>query len=412
MKRWLFVTGMVMSTLLVVIFVPIRWRSDLLSSRVALGSREEYDTPEKITIGGYVLVEKKVDPKKLSEEIDGRKAYLGAVEFTDGYNDALKAEILRKEKRLFFRAFDPNPKGVYSPNEIYAIMRRAIRERSVDLIITDSVPKDIERKFRERFKIVERPFPHPEVPLHGWIFLIPILLILASLSPALALIGLVIAFFSFDIAVSFSSILSTLAVYKWRRNSLTLFLSFLVLGILTSASLSNFMYLNGVLNFKGVKLSLVLLPSVVLIKGLVENDWILKSKTTLLGVILVLGAVGAIYIIRSGNQGFVFPYERQIRDFLDSVFWVRPRFKELFGYVFLFIWFNSRSRWRFVFEFFGSIALVTTFNTFCHIKAPIYTSIYRSFLAFFIAYGIYLLLGGVKLAENRAGSDKPSDGRS
>ena len=413
MKLWYFRIGIILSLVFLALFIPIRWKLDLASSKVAMGKRADYETPEKVSSGGYVLIEEEIDPKEIAERLDEKKAYLGAVEFTDGYESALRAEILRKEKRLFFRAFDPNPKGDSTPDEIFAKMRRAVRERSVDLIIVDSVPKEVVEKFEESFKTTERPFPHPGIPMKNWIFFIPLLLILASLSPVFSIIGIAISIFSYDIAVSFSSILSTLAVYKYsKKSAIHLFLGFLVLGLLTNASLSDFLHLNGVLDFRGVKVAFILLPILVLLKGISENDWIFERKRDLTVLLVVAGALIALYVLRSGNTSFSFPFERRVRDFLDGALWIRPRFKELFGYFFLFLFFKSSSRWRFLFEFFGSIALVTTFNTFCHIKAPIYTSIYRSFLALFLSYILFLGLGGVGIAQTGPGSNKPEDGRS
>ena len=413
MKLWYFRLGMILSLVFLAFFIPIRWKLDSASSKVAIGKRTDYETPEKISSGGYVLIEKEIDPKEMAERLDEKRAYLGAVEFTDGYENALRAEILRKEKRLFFRAFDPNPKGDSTPEEIFAKMRRAVRERSVDLIIVDSVPKEVVEKFEKSFKTSERPFPHPGFPVKKWVFFIPLLLILASLSPVFSIVGILISIFSYDIAVSFSSILSTLAVYKYsKKNALRLFLGFLFLGLVTNASLSDFLHLNGVLDFRGVKIALILLPVLVLLKGLSENDWIFDRKKDLMILLVVVFALIALYVLRSGNTSLSFPFERKVRDFLDSALWIRPRFKEIFGYFFLFLFFKSNSRWKFLYEFFGSIALVTTFNTFCHIKAPIYTSIYRSFLAFFLSYILFLGLGGVRLAEVGASPDKPEDGRS
>ncbi len=406
MKFYLYISGLVLTAGFLVLFLPVRWKMDAFSSAVAVGNRAEYETLENITSGGYVLVEKKHDPYSVAKILDEKSAYLGAVEFSDGYDHALKAERIRKRKGLFFRAFDPDPKRIYTPSEIYAKMRRAVLERSVDLILLDHVPESVREKFLKNFKISERPFPHPGLPWKRWIFSIPVFLILSSLSPVLSILMIVLAFFNYDVSLSVSSILSTLAVYKWtKKNPYYLFLSFLLLGLITNAAMSNFFYMNGILDFRGVKLSLVLLPGLLILRRLFENEWVFRSKKFALITSLILAAV-AYYVYRSGNHAHALPYEIKIRDFLDQALWIRPRFKEVFGYTFLFFAF-SESKWAFLYEFFGSIALVSTFNTFCHIKAPIYTSIYRSFLAFGIALGFYMIIkGGMRVAENRTRADE------
>ena len=406
MKFYLYLTGIVISIGMLVIFLPIRWKVDLYSSRVALGSRSDYESLDNMTKGGYVLVEKKINPRKAAKMLDDKSAYLGALEFSDGYKDALEAERIRKKKELFFRAFDPDPKRIYTPSEVYAKMRRAVLERSVDLILLDHVPENVYEKFKKEFRVSERPFPHPELPWKRWIFSIPVFLILSSLSPILSLLMLIVALLNYDISLSISSILSTLAVYKWsKKNPFYLFFSFMLLGLITNASMSDFFHMNGVLDFRGVKLSLILLPGLLFLKGLSDNEWALKNKKfkLVLGIIVII--IG-YYTYRSGNYAHALPYEIRIRDFLDEAFWIRPRFKEVFGYTFLFFAF-SRSKWSFLYEFLGSIALVSTFNTFCHIKTPIYTSIYRSLLAFGIALGFYMIIkGGMKVAENRTRADE------
>ncbi len=406
MKLWMYIIGVVTSIGLATLFLPIRWKVDLSSSVVSLGRASYYENLRSSTNGGYVLVREKSDPRKIAKVLDEKKAYLGALEFSDGYESSLRAEVLRKEKKLFFRAFDPDPKMRYSPSEIYAKMRRAVLERSVDLILTDHVPENIVEKFRRSFKTSERPFPNPGIPWKKWMFSVPIFIILGSLSPAISVTMLILAIFQYDLSISISSILATVAIYKWtKKNPFYLFLAFLLLGIITNASLSDFLHMNGVLDFRGVKLSLAFLPLLVLSRGLVENGWFFKKKKYVISSAVFLVLV-VYYIYRSGNYGHALPYEIQIRDFLDRVLWIRPRFKEVFGYSFIFFAFG-RSRWSFLYEFFGSIALASTFNTFCHIKAPIYTSIYRSLLAFGISYGIYLIIkGGIRVAENKPGANE------
>ena len=241
--------------------------------------------------------------------------------------------------------------------------------------------------------MVRRPQPHNDLGLPLIPPFLSLVLLNASLSPILGILLFAFYFISRNLVTSAASIMAMIAIYKYtRKNPFLLFLSFLTLGIITTLSLSDFYHLNQVEVYRGVKISLVLLPLLILIKGILNNNWIFKERKVFLSLTGIFIVVIAYYILRSGNSGFVLGIERKIRDYLDYVLVVRPRFKELFGYIFLFMFFRKESRWNFVYEFFGSIALATTFNTFTHIKAPVFVSIYRSLLGFFIAFFVYKIV--------------------
>ncbi|MBQ9358272.1 MAG: hypothetical protein IJT95_01865 [Abditibacteriota bacterium] len=104
---------------------------------------------------------------------------------------------------------------------------------------------------------------------------------------------------------------------------------------------------------------------------------------------LILGAaalcITALMLARSGNDAGigVSPLELRLRSLLDRIVYVRPRSKEfLIGYPSLLIGFtllfkNIRG-WGSVFTVGGSIALISLFNTFCHIHTPVIISLIRS----------------------------------
>ncbi len=92
-----------------------------------------------------------------------------------------------------------------------------------------------------------------------------------------------------------------------------------------------------------------------------------------------------IFMLRSGNtSGEPSMVEALLRNALEYIFPARPRTKAIFvGIPALLILFYHANRHRFekglwVFAFAGSIALVNTVNTFSHMKAPIYLSVYRT----------------------------------
>jgi len=144
------------------------------------------------------------------------------------------------------------------------------------------------------------------------------------------------------------------------------------------------------LEFRGVKLSLVSLPLFIFFKGLYKER---KNWRKFLPFLFILIPVGIYYILRSGNFGWVSSFERNFRDFLESILWVRPRFKEILAFpFFLTLKHFEKYRWFFIVEAFGSIALVSMFNTFCHIKAPIFVSLYRTVLSLGISIPLAFII--------------------
>jgi hypothetical protein len=93
-----------------------------------------------------------------------------------------------------------------------------------------------------------------------------------------------------------------------------------------------------------------------------------------------------VLILRSGNFTFltIYNFEIEMRSFVESLFYVRPRTKEfLIGYPFLvltYLFVDSRiSRvWVWFFNIMGSIALLSIVNSFSHIHTPLLVSVYRT----------------------------------
>ncbi|MFQ3550131.1 MAG: DUF5693 family protein, partial [Armatimonadota bacterium] len=117
----------------------------------------------------------------------------------------------------------------------------------------------------------------------------------------------------------------------------------------------------------------------------------------------IAGAIALLFIalmlIRSGNQSGleVSSFEIRFRSLLDQWLIVRPRTKEfLLGYPLLFtgIAFILRNikRWGYPLIVVGTIGLVSSVNTFCHIHTPIWMSALRTFNGMVIGIAIGIVL--------------------
>ncbi len=102
----------------------------------------------------------------------------------------------------------------------------------------------------------------------------------------------------------------------------------------------------------------------------------------------ILGAIGYIYIARTGHETNVQPsnIEIIIRNFLENVLIARPRSKEfLFAFpAMLLAIFVANKKIPFVTEAFMLMSVIGTtsiINTFCHIRTPLYLSIYRTLIS-------------------------------
>ena len=112
------------------------------------------------------------------------------------------------------------------------------------------------------------------------------------------------------------------------------------------------------------------------------------SKPAEIGLIIIgacLLAVVALMLARSGNDAGigVSAAELKLRSILDRIVYVRPRSKEfLIGYpsllVGFFLLFRGNRAWGGFFTVIGTIALISLFNTFCHIHTPVIISLIRA----------------------------------
>ena len=166
-------------------------------------------------------------------------------------------------------------------------------------------------------------------------------------------------------------------------------------GVVVSALLGSWQFALAVWRFAGVKVAFLLPVGLVglwAISPLGEGGswddfkkWCerqlaepLRVWHVLLGLLLLL--VLFVYILRSGNTGLAAPWERAAREFLERTFRYRPRTKELLCYPLLVLAFAGKpSLWQRLLLPLGTIALVSTVNTFAHAHSPLAAGLVRSF---------------------------------
>ncbi|MEJ5228998.1 MAG: DUF5693 family protein [Pseudothermotoga sp.] len=341
-----------------------------------------------------------LDPKGYIEVLDQYRIHSGVLEFNESLPFAKKVASDRTLKDLVFRVHTVRQEEVeklkLDEEMIYYRLRRAILERSIDLlwiqplenIDTQEILKKIEKEFG---KPTSLPTPQQDFSKTGLIPFLAILFGLASFKLVTILPSLLFLPFGFSIAVSVASITATVVLYFSIRRKEFLPLVYLLLGMLTYAALSDFSHMNDLSQFRGVKISLVALPMTLAMISLVR-EW--KWLKRYVPIAVVIGAIfGFYYISRSGNIAFVPDVERKLRDLIEGILWVRPRFKELILYPVYFLSIGlKRFKWSFALEIVGSIALISTFNTFCHIKTPMVVSLYRSLFTISFGYLTYFFV--------------------
>ena len=185
--------------------------------------------------------------------------------------------------------------------------------------------------------------------------------------------------------------------------------------IVLVAIFSDVGYLSGALSFRGIKLSLMI--SLGGIAGFlwlephrmqsfiyVFKRWMTRPlRMWVVPVGAMIAGVIALYLIRSGNVTQISGVETQGREWLEGLVGIRPRTKELvLAYpvltVTLWMWHDPKCRrirkWGMMI---GSLAFVSTMNTFCHFYSPLWVACSRTFLAFLggTLLGV-IVIGGIQ----------------
>ncbi|MDI6757395.1 MAG: DUF5693 family protein, partial [Endomicrobiia bacterium] len=190
---------------------------------------------------------------------------------------------------------------------------------------------------------------------------------------------------AFCLALIFPAVLALLArVYLAPMRPAAAFVVFntavLLSALLTASLLSSADFLVGLNRPFGVRFLLIiswLAVFPVVFDAAEARDFARKDvKVYHLAAFLMAVAAVAAVLWRSGNDGYAPGLELRMRDALERIFVVRPRWKEiLVGQPFLWLAFRRRNR---VFLVFGAVAAVSVINTFLHSHAPLGVSLWRS----------------------------------
>ncbi|WP_027339007.1 DUF5693 family protein [Halonatronum saccharophilum] len=187
-------------------------------------------------------------------------------------------------------------------------------------------------------------------------------------------------------------------------------------GLLLFSLLSNLGYILQIYHFRGVKVSF-LLPLIfgliyylnlfyggwrelsVSVNGFLEKH--LLWRDLFIGLILAFG--GLIYLTRTGNYPIIAAsgVEIRIRDLLEKLFVIRPRFKTfLIGHPLLLIGvgLSLRDKKYLWVLLLGLIGQITILNTFSHLHTPLRVSLIRTFIELIIGSTIGILV--LKLLDN------------
>jgi hypothetical protein len=208
-------------------------------------------------------------------------------------------------------------------------------------------------------------------------------------------------------------------------------------GIFIGAILSSSVYFLELDIFRGVKVS-QLLP--ILIFAMIyisyfgykserinKNSFMLfvdnigrlmedKIKIKHLIAFSVLGAIGFVYIARTGHETSIEPTDVEMiaRNFLEYELIARPRTKEFliaFPSLMVAVYFATigRRRWIFPFLLLGTIGFTSIVNTFSHMRTPIYLSIVRTVISvgfglaigFVVVWAVHLAISFYRRVERR-----------
>ncbi len=156
--------------------------------------------------------------------------------------------------------------------------------------------------------------------------------------------------------------------------------------------------------FRGVKVAL-LLPLMVLAYYLYRERFAGKWRQMLPSrpVFITMGLLAValfFYINRSGNFPLipVPQWEIALREFLERVLVIRPRFKEfMWGHPFLLagLFLFRQKKWPWIASFgilLGCMGLITIINSFTHFHTPLWVSLWRSILGMILGAGLGLVL--------------------
>jgi len=339
----------------------------------------------------------KEKPEEFYKKVESR--YVGIMEFygdadfvrnfykTTGYKKIVKVHYVK-----------PKELSRYDSYSLFKRLWRAVMERSVDVIVLpkSQITEEALESFGNFFQ-VQSEIPMPDNT--NWNSKISGILlgVFVALQAPFTILGFAL-FKQYWLFVSIISIFGTLAAYFSSNNRFTKVASVFMLGLLTNFSLYSYEYLNDLEVYRGVKVSLVLLPLVV---GLLTFRELYQKSSIKRWHIVTTGIIGGVAIVymlmRSGNYGYVLDIEEKIRLTLENIFIIRPRIKELIFLPMFFVAGDIENEFiSGILTFFGTFGFISIFNSFCHIKAPIYIVFYREITTLLVALVIYLIFSVIR----------------
>jgi len=377
---------------------------------------EQWENFEEIIQNNYTIILTGVAPffpSELAELLDKYQVYTGFMEFDEDGEYVKDVLALRKNPSLIFRVHTIKPKEYpnYDIEKAKVRFLRSVRERSIDAIyIQDTGKSNISYSelVNETANILEKNnylsselrSPSTENILIEILGKISGVMILSSIHPLIGLLYIILFLISNTLSITFLAVIGQFAIWQnlihhkkidLYKSTFFVFIYSFVLGLSVNSQISGPGYENGIYLFRGVKLSLVILPLYVFLCYLYKNR---KEKFRFFDIAIIsLTILGGIYyVLRSGNYSFVLDIERSFRDFLDTTLIVRPRFKDIISYplllVFIYNKFKVKGKLGAIIPTLGSISIASTVNTFCHSTSPLWTELLRSLYGFIFGFAI------------------------
>lgn len=316
-----------------------------------------------------------------------------------------KSELIKIRYAHFIK---PREMDKYNVNQIVQRFWRAFNERRINIFyIPEHSKRDIIiKEIKKRMKNYNNSIPELMKVNKNVSLLTSIVttIFLATYSPLLSIIYFVIyIYFNAWSYVFLAIIFSFLSWIKWKKyfkngNNKILYIVLLniIFGIVVYGTGYNYLLIYKIDVIRGVKLLLISLPFILFLVQI--KNFKMKRKDIVLSSI-ILGLITVYYLLRSGNFGLSSMFERNIRDFLEKTLIARPRFKEIFAYIFVFI--KSPTQFFEIFWNIGqSILFVSILDTFLHFQTPLYLGVLRTLNAFIISFVIYKIMVNIWRRDN------------
>lgn len=431
-RRYGLIAFLTAGVILAIFYLPWRFYVDRMNSSVVLALQERVVNIDFLLMGKDVLFVHEVAEitsnakvlipvatKTSTLEAIVRKGVekgkkIGILEFYE--NEKKLKEIARKYPiSSFIRAHLVKPEE-YARYDLFSLNQRlirAVRERSVDLIILPPPPEGWKQSYQQLafnayYSLIKEGANYSTFPtfhvvkppallkLLAWT---GILGIYASVNIGYIIVGALLIPLG-NWGYSISIILATLFLYRALKDSrwYLRYLSYVLLALLANAVFSSPEYIGGIMEFRGVKLSLIALPALVGLKALLKERP-RKFKRSDLILFSAFFIAAGYYLLRSGNYGFAPTIELKIRDLMDAVFFARPRTKELAGFASALLMDLQPSlrsaRWGFILEVIAAVGMVSIVNTFCHFKGPLFVHLVRTFNGLWMSGITVFLITGV-----------------